>query len=69
MSLRGQRTLRSNRAGLLCNELGPLDLDEGERMALRFELRVQSASRTGRVSSPRKSVYNAGDGKTTIFLP
>jgi len=50
-------------------ELGPIDLDEGERMPLRFELRVEGGSRSRTSFIATQEVYNVGDGKTTVFLP
>jgi len=52
-------------------ELGPVDLAEGQRMALRVELMVEGASNNhnnpGFIAT--QEVYNVGDGKTTVFLP
>ena len=50
-------------------ELGPLDLTEGQRRAIRFELRVESPSRFKPNFVATQEVYNTGDGKTTVFLP
>jgi len=50
-------------------ELGPINLDEGARLAIRFELRVASASRNRTSFIATQEVYNVGDGKTTVFLP
>ena len=50
-------------------ELGPINLDEGQRMAIRFELRVESALRSRASLIATQEVYNVGDGKTTVFLP
>ncbi|HWO02629.1 MAG TPA: hypothetical protein VNS63_25535 [Blastocatellia bacterium] len=50
-------------------EYRPLELAEGQRMAIRLELRVEGASRNKRGFIATQEVYNVGDGKTTVFLP
>lgn len=45
------------------------DLAEGQRMAIRLELRVEGASKNKTVFIATQEVYNVGDGKTTVFLP
>lgn len=57
-------------------DFGPLELAEGQRMAIRLELRVEGASRNRNpgacgpeVFIATQEVYNVGDGKTTVFLP
>jgi len=47
----------------------PPDLTEGQRMAIRLELRVEGASKNKPVFIATQEVYNVGDGKTTVFLP
>ena len=50
-------------------DFGPLGLEEGQRMAIRVELMAEgaSSSKPGIIAS--LEVYNADDGKTTVFLP
>ncbi len=50
-------------------DFGPLELTEGQRMAIRLELRVEgpSSNKPGFIAT--QEVYNVGDGKTTVFLP
>ncbi|HTF38787.1 MAG TPA: hypothetical protein VK651_10780 [Blastocatellia bacterium] len=50
-------------------DFGPLDLAEGQRMAIRVELRVEGASRNKPGFIATQEVYNTGNGKTTVFLP
>jgi hypothetical protein len=49
-------------------DFGPLELTEGQRMAIRLELRVSGASRNKPGFIATQEVYNP-DGKTTVFLP
>jgi hypothetical protein len=42
---------------------------EGQRMAIRLELRVAGASRNKPGFIATQEVYNTGDGQTTVFLP
>jgi len=42
---------------------------EGQRMAIRLELRVEGASSNKPGFIATQEVYNVGDGKTTVFLP
>jgi len=48
---------------------GGLDPTEGQRMAIRLELRVQGARRNKPDFIATQEVYNTGDGQTTVFLP
>ena len=48
-------------------DFGPLDLAEGERMAIRVELTVEGASRNKPGFIATYEVYNTGDGRTTVF--
>ena len=57
-------------------DFGPLDLSEGQRMAIRLELRVEGSSGNRNPNTPgpddfiaTQEVFNIGDGKTTLFLP
>jgi hypothetical protein len=50
-------------------DFGPLELAEGQRMAIRLELRVAGASRNKPGFIATQEVYNVGDGQTTVFLP
>jgi hypothetical protein len=50
-------------------DFGPLELAEGQRMAIRVELMVEGASRNKPGFIATQEVYNVGDGKTTVFLP
>jgi hypothetical protein len=50
-------------------DFGPLDLAEGQRMAIRVELMVEGASRSRPGFVATQEVFNTGDGKTTVFLP
>ena len=50
-------------------DFGPVDLPEGQRMAIRLELRVEGVSRNKPDFIATQEVYNVGDGKTTVFLP
>src|SRR5690349_17447625 len=50
-------------------DFGPLDLTEGQRMAIRVELTVEGASRGRPGFVATQEVFNTGDGKTTVFLP
>jgi len=50
-------------------DFGPLDLTEGQRMAIHLELRVEGASRNKPGFIATQEVYNVGNGKTTVFLP
>ena len=50
-------------------DFGPLDLAEGQRMAIRVELMVEGASRGRPGFVATQEVFNIGDGKTTVFLP
>jgi hypothetical protein len=45
------------------------DFEEGRRMAIRVELRVEGTSRNKPGFIATQEVYNVGDGKTTVFLP
>ena len=50
-------------------DFGPFALAEGQRMPIRFELRVEGASKNKPGFIATQEVYNVGDGKTTVFLP
>jgi len=50
-------------------DFGPLDLAEGQRMAIRVELMVEGASRSRPGFVATQEVFNIGDGKTAVFLP
>jgi hypothetical protein len=50
-------------------DFGPLDLAEGQRMAIRVELMVEGASRNRPGFIATQEVFNVGDGKTAVFLP
>ncbi len=50
-------------------DFGPLELEEGQRMAIRVELMVEGASRNHPGFIATQEVHNVGDGKTTVFLP
>jgi hypothetical protein len=50
-------------------DFGALELTEGQRMAIRLELRVEGASRNKPGFIATQEVYNVGDGQTTVFLP
>ena len=50
-------------------DFGPLDLAEGQRMAIRVEVNVEGASRGRPGFVATQEVFNVGDGKTTVFLP
>ena len=50
-------------------EYRPPDVPEGQRMAVRFVLTVDGDSRHKPGFIATQEVYNAGDGKTTVFLP
>jgi hypothetical protein len=50
-------------------EYRPLDLTEGQRLAIRLVLRVEGADRNKPGFIATQEVYNTGDGKTTVFLP
>jgi hypothetical protein len=50
-------------------DFGPIDLSEGQRMAIRLELRVEGASRNKPGFIATQEVYNVGDGQMTVFLP
>jgi hypothetical protein len=47
----------------------PLDLADGQRMTIRFELTVEGAhpNKLGFIGT--QEVFNVADGKTTVFLP
>jgi hypothetical protein len=48
---------------------GGLDPTEGQRMAIRLELRVEGARGNKPDFIATQEVYNVDDGKTTVFLP
>jgi len=50
-------------------DFGPLELAEGQRMAIRVELMVEGASRNKPEFIATQEVFNVADGKTTVFLP
>jgi hypothetical protein len=50
-------------------DFGPLDLAEGQRMAILLELRVEGASSNKPGFVATQEVYNTVSGKTTVFLP
>ena len=51
-------------------DFGPLELTEGQRMAIRLELTVEGTGTPGPDDFiATQEVYNVGDGKTTVFLP
>ena len=51
-------------------DFGPLDLAEGQRMAIRVELMVEGASRNKPGFIATQEVYNTyGGSNTTVFLP
>lgn len=57
-------------------DFGPIALTEGQRMAIRLEMRVEGISRTSSPATPgpddfiaTQEVFNISDGKTTVFLP
>jgi hypothetical protein len=50
-------------------DFGPLELTEGQRMAIRLELRVEGASKNKPDFIATQEVFDMGDGKMTIFLP
>jgi hypothetical protein len=50
-------------------DFGPLDLAEGQRMAIRVEVNVEGASRARPGFVATQEVFDIGDGKTTVFLP
>ncbi len=57
-------------------EYRPLDLAEGQRLAIRLVLTVEGVSRSANPGTPgpddfiaTQEVFNVGDGKTTVFLP
>ena len=62
-------SIRSQTGQASSFDFGPLDLTEGQRMAIRLELRVEGASRNNPGFIATQEVYNVGDGKTTVFLP
>jgi hypothetical protein len=47
----------------------PLDLAEGQRIAIRFELTVEGAHRNKPGFIGTQELFNVADGKTTVFLP
>jgi hypothetical protein len=50
-------------------DFGPLELTEGQRMAIRLELRVEGASKNKPDFIATQEVFDMGDGKMTMFLP
>jgi ABC-type taurine transport system substrate-binding protein len=48
---------------------GPLALREGERVAIRLELVVESVSRNKPAFIATQEVFNTDDSKTVVFLP